>query len=134
MNRKKRYNTLIFLGLFFIELSLFFLIKYNFIFVGIAILIIGFIIYIFWLVRGQIAEYKDSPYKHIKQFFLLRRSFRIKFLSTIIICLVILLHFQLFGFSDAPFSNKSSVSLLQIIVIIGLSGFLLRDILINRKL
>jgi hypothetical protein len=101
---------------------------------GLVVLAVAFLFHIIWLAVGRISPYKNSPYKHMPNWLIYRRSFRVKFAVSALIIFFAILQLD-FGFvaMKKPWAGDVSFTWFAGSAAIGIIVYLLRDFVVNRR-
>lgn len=96
--------------------------------------IVALIFLTVWLVVGKINPYNKSPYSHMPNWFIYRRSFRIKFATLALIIFSIIFQLDI-GFVAVrkPWAGDHGISWITGTAVIGIVFYLIKALIANRK-
>ncbi|MBD3422000.1 MAG: hypothetical protein GF398_17955 [Chitinivibrionales bacterium] len=102
--------------------------------VSLYVFAIALIFLIVWLVVGKIKPYTKSPYSHMPNWFIYRRSFRIKFATFALVIFGIIFQLDIgFVAVKKTWAGENGVSWITGTAVIGIVFYLIKALVANRK-
>jgi hypothetical protein len=89
---------------------------------------------IIWLVVGKVNPYNKSPYSHMPNWIIYRRSFRIKFATFALVIFSVIFQLDIgFVAVNKPCAGENGISWITGTAVIGIIFYLLKALIANRK-